>query len=265
MILSCYSRTLSEEIDSGWNFRDECELLYASSGSVRLIASDGSQAFTLREGEGVFIPPETISNVIAADAVAVTHSVIFSSDILWPDKESPVYVGSIDPLISSSPTFISISPSAAGNIEKAYLVIAERQFCFELEARDLVSSVMLAILREMSENEYARATSNERMLRMMLFVKEHYPEPIRVGDIAASAFISERECLRSFSRSLGISPLQFLISYRLREAELLLREEGMNISEIAYRTGFESPSHFTSLFRRRHGVTPSEYRRRFLS
>ena len=87
----------------------------------------------------------------------------------------------------------------------------------------------------------------------------------RVGDIAASAFISERECLRSFSRSLGISPLQFLLSYRLKEAERLLREEGMNISEIAYRTGFESPSHFSSLFRRRHGLTPTEYRRRVLS
>ena len=103
------------------------------------------------------------------------------------------------------------------------------------------------------------------MLRMMLFVKEHYQEPVRVGDIAASAFISERECLRSFSRSLGISPLQFLLSYRLKEAERLLREEGMNISEIAYRTGFESPSHFSSLFRRRHGITPTEYRRRVLS
>ena len=265
MILSCYSRVLSEEIDSGWNFRDECELLYASSGSVRLIASDGSQAFTLREGEGVFIPPLTISNVIAADGGASTHSVVFSPDILWPDRESHVYAGAIEPLLSSSPLFLSISPSGAVNIERAYSALTERQFCFELEARDLISSVMLTVLREMGESEYARASSNERMLRMMLFVKEHYQEPLRVGDIAGSAFISERECMRSFSRSLGISPLQFLLSYRLREAERLLREEGMNISEIAYRTGFESPSHFSSLFRRRHGITPTEYRKRILS
>ena len=134
-----------------------------------------------------------------------------------------------------------------------------------LKALKLISSVMLTVLREMSENGYSKASSNERMLRMMLFVKEHYQEPVRVGDIAASAFISERECLRSFSRSLGISPLQFLLSYRLKEAERLLREEGMNISEIAYRTGFESPSHFSSLFRRRHGITPTEYRKRILS
>ena len=111
MILSCYSRVLSEEIDSGWNFRDECELLYASSGSVRLIASDGSQAFTLREGEGVFIPPLTISNVIAADGGASTHSVVFSPDILWPDRESHVYAGghrASSLLVSSVPLYLPL-------------------------------------------------------------------------------------------------------------------------------------------------------------
>ena len=265
MVLSCYSRLLSERIDSGWNFRDECELLYAASGSVRLIASDGSQVFTLREGEGVFIPLCVISNVIAADGGAEVRSVIFSPDILWPDQESGVYLRAIAPLLSSSPAFVSISPSSASDIGRAYSVLSERPFCFELEARDLISSVMLGILREMSDGSYDKGAGNDRMLRMMLFVKEHYGENIRVADIAAAAYISERECLRSFSRSLGISPLQFLLSYRLREAARLLRQDELNISQIAYSTGFESPSHFSALFRRQYGMTPSEYRKRSLA
>ena len=259
MELSCQERRLTERMESGWNLSDGCELLFAYRGSVRLIASDGSQVFTLREGEGVFIPPLTISNAIASDVEAITHSVLFSPSDVLPSSAD------MAGLLSSSPPFVSISASAAPRIEEAYSVIMEKGSLYELEASILISSLLLLILRELPSGGDVQAVQNERLKRMMIFIKDHYGDAVTVRDIAASAFVSERECLRIFSSSLGIPPGQFLISYRLREAERLLSGTGMNISEIASATGFDSPSYFASLFRRKHGQTPSEYRKRQLS
>ena len=80
--------------------------------------------------------------------------------------------------------------------------------------------------------------------------------------IAASASVSERECLRTFRKALGTSPVRFLISYRLAESVRLLESSDMQIAQIAYRTGFESPAHFSRSFRELYGVSPTQWRRR---
>ena len=100
---------------------------------------------------------------------------------------------------------------------------------------------------------------------MVRYIQMHKSENIHLCDIAKSAFVSERECLRLFSSSLGISPWQFLLSCRIRDAEELLRKGEGTVSDVAYRVGFNSLSHFSSLFRRKHGMTPSEFRDRWMT
>ena len=251
-----YKRDLTEVMDAGWNFRDECELFYARSGSVRLIASDGIQAFTIREGEGVFIPPLVISNMVASSGSAVAHSLIFPSAILFEEGDNIV-----PSILSSSPPFVSLSASSAITIERAYATLESDVFLSQLEAESLILSLMVSILREIGRGVWTESTSNERLRRMMEYVKAHYGEKVTLSDIASSAFVSERECQRIFAKSLSVSPMQYLISYRLREAELLLRSSDLPISDIAYRTGFESSSHFAYSFKKRFGITPKEARR----
>ena len=260
MGISCSQKELTEKLESGWNLRPESELLLAFSGSVRLIGSDGSQVFTLREGEGAFIPPYAISNAMAADGRAVIRSVFFQTSAL-----AACGIMDFAPLISSCPSFISISATSARKIDEACIVIAEHGYLYQMEASILISSVMLALFRERAVSSEMTWEQDRRLQRMMSFIKDHSGEGIHLKDIAETAFVSERECLRIFSSSLGISPIQFLISCRIREAERLLRESSCNISEIAYAVGFSSLSHFSATFRRKHGIAPSEYRRRELS
>ena len=78
---------------------------------------------------------------------------------------------------------------------------------------------------------------------------------------AAAADISERECLRCFQKMLQISPIQYLLKYRVMQgAKMLLEDPAASISEAAVRCGFDSPSNFTKMFRRFYNCTPREYR-----
>ena len=60
----------------------------------------------------------------------------------------------------------------------------------------------------------------------------------------------------------GVPALEFIKTIRLNEACRLLHEKKYSIAEIAYMTGFATPSYFASAFRRSMGVTPTEYIRK---
>ncbi|MCI8745704.1 MAG: helix-turn-helix transcriptional regulator [Lachnospiraceae bacterium] len=56
-------------------------------------------------------------------------------------------------------------------------------------------------------------------------------------------------------------PIQYPLKYRVMQgADLLLREGGTSISQIALLSGFDSPSHFSKMFRRFYDCSPKEYR-----
>lgn len=100
-----------------------------------------------------------------------------------------------------------------------------------------------------------------RIKTMISYIQEHFKENLELRDIAQSASISERECLRCFKKSLGIPPIQYLLKYRVTAAAALLKETGLSVTEVGNRTGFDSPTYFTMIFKRFMGCTPTHYRR----
>ena len=249
-----------------WNFREEAELVCATSGSVRVIASDGFQAFTLREGEGVFISPRTMNMIKSATDTSEIISLVFSPSILWQDIQSPIYSKHIMPLMNAKEGLVSLSAISAKKIEEIYRVISDRLFAYEIEARDMLSSIILFLIRERGENpENVPGFKNERLLKMVSYIKENYSENIHLKDIAEAGMVSEREALRTFQKSLGISPVQFLITHRLSVGVKLLEISQYNVEEISDKIGFESPSHFSRLFKRSYSFSPTQYRKQLLN
>ena len=103
--------------------------------------------------------------------------------------------------------------------------------------------------------------NQDRILTMMAFIHDRYPERLTLQDIADSAAISTRECLRCFRSSIGQSPMDYLIEYRIRTAMKLLETTSLSISDIAMHTGFNSSAYFTKMFRRIYGKTPNACRK----
>jgi len=98
---------------------------------------------------------------------------------------------------------------------------------------------------------------------MMAYIQENYTEKLTLEDIAASAAISTRECLRCFQASICQSPMEYLISYRIQAAKKLLETTALSITEIAMATGWGSSSYFTKMFHRLCGKTPNAHRKAY--
>lgn len=71
--------------------------------------------------------------------------------------------------------------------------------------------------------------------------------------------ISKSHLYRVFSQELGISPVQFLIRYRVGEACAMLRGSAMSVGEVAASCGFRDPLYFSRIFRKVKGTPPREY------
>lgn len=95
------------------------------------------------------------------------------------------------------------------------------------------------------------------------FIFDNMSSRIDLGAMAQVAGMTVHHFLIAFRKAFGVTPTQYLIEQRVRQAKWLLLHTRMDITEIALATGFASHSHLTSAFRSRIGTPPSEFRRRF--
>ena len=95
----------------------------------------------------------------------------------------------------------------------------------------------------------------------MAYIHENFAQSIHRKDLAAYACVSERHLNRCFLQETGLTPLNYLNRFRIQQAKLLLRKNQLSITEVAGEVGFSESSHFSRIFRREAGVSPSAYKK----
>jgi transcriptional regulator GlxA family with amidase domain len=90
---------------------------------------------------------------------------------------------------------------------------------------------------------------------------EKLDSPMSMDDIARKLSVSVSTLFHRYKAETGTSPFQVRLKYRLNHAKQLLALESMTLEEIAQRTGFYSASHFSITFKRKEGISASEYRK----
>jgi len=119
--------------------------------------------------------------------------------------------------------------------------------------------------REPERLENVRRSTREELYRRVWRARDYanasFSEPLTLGAIAQVACMSPNHLLRTFRQVFGETPHQFLTARRLEEARRLLADRELPVTEICLAVGFESLGSFSTLFRKRFGVSPTEYRR----
>lgn len=93
------------------------------------------------------------------------------------------------------------------------------------------------------------------------YIESHYAcSELRLEDVAKAFHINSNHLSRVFKREKGVSFSDYLSEVRLLQAQKLLSASTMRISEISQETGYASQYYFSQCFKKRFGVTPSQYR-----
>jgi AraC-like DNA-binding protein len=104
----------------------------------------------------------------------------------------------------------------------------------------------------------SRQTHFSLIGRVLRRIETQYTENLSVDQLAAEANMSVSAFHHNFKSVTSTSPLQYLKSYRLHKARMLILHDGLKASTAAVRVGYESASQFSREFKRYFGVTPGE-------
>ena len=123
-------------------------------------------------------------------------------------------------------------------------------------------------MRELSTGQFAanvmhQHSSDESLGRVMDYLSRHYSEVIRLSEVAEMVNMSESSFCRFFKQHTSKSFIDFLTDIRLGAASRALIDSSLSIAEIGYDCGFNNLSNFNRIFKKKKGVTPSEFRDNF--
>lgn len=99
-------------------------------------------------------------------------------------------------------------------------------------------------------------SQSHQVSRAIDWLRQHYDEPLRIGDLAARVNMSESSFHHHFRAVTAMSPLQYQKQLRLHEARRLLLMGQCDVATAAHRVGYESPSQFSREYSRQFGAPP---------
>lgn len=100
-----------------------------------------------------------------------------------------------------------------------------------------------------------------QLKRVVAYLAMRIDASVRVSDLAAEVGLSSSHFARAFTIRLGLSPYNFIMKLRIERASELLLASDKSLAEIAFNCGLSDQAHFSRLFRRFVGTTPSRWRR----
>lgn len=126
----------------------------------------------------------------------------------------------------------------------------------------LLQQLFIAIHRHMArEQKPGDNYLNAEMETAVQYFNENYNKDISVEAYAASRGMSVSWFIRNFKQHTGTTPMQYIVSTRMTNAQILLETTGCNVTEIGRIVGYDNPLYFSRIFRKQKGVSPSGYRK----
>lgn len=252
-----------------WHWHEPIELFYVKSGSLEYNTPQGKKIFT--KGQAGILNSNVLHKTRSLDENGNTVLLIhmFRPVFLSGKKDSLIDKSLIAPFTSSHEIelmqFTNKKHKELIRLIKESFTLNENDLAFPIMIRSTLCDLWIRIL-ELNEtkvllsNKNSRHVAEDKLKSMMVYIHEHYCEKIAIIDIANSAFISERECYRTFKNSLQLTPLEYLYNYRIQKASYRLRYTIDPITTIALSCGFSSSSYFGKVFKEYTNHNPNEYR-----
>ena len=147
--------------------------------------------------------------------------------------------------------------------------ISDTALCFEPDSDISAAAMLISLLCEIRKICFTNPASTTEHLgysvssRAVAYMKQHYSEPLTVGQIADYCCISAPYFYKIFRETAHATPNQYLLKIRLAAAKSLLVSTALSVSEIAEQCGFHSQAYFSDCFKRHFGITAREFRSSF--
>ena len=151
------------------------------------------------------------------------------------------------------------SRALAPTFARAGLMVDRGDSCEEI-ALDLAGAVLRMACGRPLDTPSTSSRDRARIARVLNQIQSGVGEEYSLSELARTAGLSRYHFLRTFTRVTGVTPHQWLMRMRLRDAAEMLATTRAPVTEVALDVGFADLSNFIRSFRAEFGVSPSRYR-----
>ena len=155
-------------------------------------------------------------------------------------------------------------------IIRKYLELLSVEYSYYTKGTDMIlrkltENIIVHILRNkgLSIKDSQKQVKHDEIQNVQDFIRSNFTRKLTLDELADTANINKYYFIRLFKQKTGLSPIDYLIHVRLAEAEKLLTESDVSITEISDLVGFHSPSHFSKTFKESNHITPSQFRKKY--
>ena len=174
------------------------------------------------------------------------------------------------PLLNATQELYELGPrriSSAGGTASIDMMLAlmARSHGHEL-AVQVSEQFVLGRIRAQSDHQRLElgaryGVHSRKLIQALALMEKHMDAPLDSAALAAGVGVTARQLQRLFRAQLGAAPNVFYLGLRLEHGRRLLRQSGLNVTQVSAACGFESASYFARAYRRRFGCTPGTERR----
>lgn len=259
-----------------WHWHSEIEMIYMLEGKAEAMIDD--ETITLEPGQGIFINQNVLHAIHRVEGYdAVFFSIVFHPAIIFGYGNSSLSMKYLSP-ISENPNmkFLILREEdpytgpLIKNIKQIRDCYTAGEYGYELICKSSICRMWNALLKiprddsSMVIKSKRIVNDEQRIKEAILYIEQHFADPITLDDIARSIHISKSECCRCFQRVLRQTPFEYLLKYRIFHAAKLIQHQdpsANSISNLALSVGFGNISYFNKVFKRYLHMTPTEYKK----
>ena len=252
-----------EQCEPGHSFgpakRNHYLFHYIISGTGTLMADNAkgeTQTYSIKSGQGFLIFPEQITTYYADQNLPWEY--------IWIEFDGLRVKEALDltELSVNTPVYHPNSKHLREQLmnEMLYIVHHAKESPFHLIGHlylffdYLTQSVKSAKLVQSSK------MSDYYIKEALNYIEQNFQNDITIEEIAAVCGINRSYFGKIFHNSIGCSPQEFLMKYRMVKATELLKLTSLSIAEIGSAVGYENQLHFSRAFKKINGVSPREWR-----
>ncbi len=126
----------------------------------------------------------------------------------------------------------------------------------------LLREIFISLHRKITKKHIIKNEYLEKEMALaMKYFNDNYNTNISIEEYAASRGMSVSWFIRSFRQHTNVTPMQYIVSLRMTNAQMLLETTNYNIKEISYIIGYDNPLYFSRIFNKQKGISPSDYRK----
>lgn len=252
-----------EQCEPGHSFgpatRNHYLFHYIISGTGTLMADTAkgeTQTYSIKSGQGFLIFPGQITTYIADQNLPWEY--------VWIEFDGLRVKEAIDltELSVNTPVYHSHSKDLREQLmnEMLYIVHHAKESPFHLIGHLYLFLDYLTQSAKSTKLVQSSKMSDYYIKEAINYIEQNFQNNITIEDIAAVCGINRSYFGKIFRNSIGRSPQEFLMNYRMVKATELLKLTSLSIAEIGSAVGYENQLHFSRAFKTIYGISPREWR-----